>query len=198
MFVQKVKGFNTRELIYFLKTNPHFAQAIGFDPINNYVPSEATFSVLKKKFDLSLLDKIVSDSIQKGIQEGIFDPNHLCIDSYPIIFHSFFNNKKSQSKFKDYKEYYTHPIQANFGVKPVSNSKPVYDKFGNQKQAVSYFGFKAHTVSFFNLTIFTVVSPASHRDKNYAFLFLFILITLNLKGISLEISMFVIILPIVL
>jgi hypothetical protein len=42
LFVQKVKGFNTRELIYFLRTNLHFGQAIGFDPINNYVSSEAT------------------------------------------------------------------------------------------------------------------------------------------------------------
>jgi len=33
LFVQKVKGFNTRELVYFLRTNPQFAQAIGFDPI---------------------------------------------------------------------------------------------------------------------------------------------------------------------
>ena len=38
LFVQKVKGFNTRELIYFLRTNPKFAQTIGFDPINNFCP----------------------------------------------------------------------------------------------------------------------------------------------------------------
>jgi len=57
------------------------------------------------------------------------------------------------------KLYYSHPIQANFGVKPVSNSKPVYDKHGNQKQSISYFGFKAHTLSFFNVSIFTFVFP---------------------------------------
>ena len=113
---------------------------------------------------LSLLNK-------KGIDEGIFDPNNLCIDSYPISFRSFFNNKKSHGKFMNQKEYYSRPIQANFGVKPVSNSKPVYDKNGNQKQSISYFGFKAHTLSFFNVPIFTFVSPASHHDKNYAFLF---------------------------
>jgi len=45
LFVQKVKGFNTRELIYFLRTNLHFGQAIGFDPINNYVSSEASSSI---------------------------------------------------------------------------------------------------------------------------------------------------------
>ncbi|HHV00667.1 MAG TPA: hypothetical protein GXX68_00515 [Defluviitoga tunisiensis] len=38
MFIQKVKGFNNRELIYFLRTNPKFAQTIGFDPINNFCP----------------------------------------------------------------------------------------------------------------------------------------------------------------
>jgi len=156
-------------LIYFLRTNPKFAQAIGFDPINNCVPSEATFSVFKKKFDTSFLFEIIAHSIQKGIDEGIFDPNNLCIDSYPISFRSFFNNKKSHGKFMNQKEYYSRPIQANFGVKPVSNSKPVYDKNGNQKQSISYFGFKAHTLSFFNVPIFTFVSPASHHDKNYAF-----------------------------
>ena len=76
-------------MIYFLRTNPKFAQAIGFDPINNFVPSEATFSVFKKKFDTSLLFEIIAQSIQKGIDEGIFDPNNLCIDSYPISFRSF-------------------------------------------------------------------------------------------------------------
>ena len=158
-------------MIYFLRTNPKFAQAIGFDPINNFVPSEATFSVFKKKFDTSLLFEIIAQSIQKGIDEGIFDPNNLCIDSYPISFRSFFNNKKSHGKFMNQKEYYSRPIQANFGVKPVSNSKPVYDKHGNQKQSISFFGFKAHTLSLFNVPIFTFVSPASHHDKNYAFLF---------------------------
>jgi len=186
LFVQKVKGFNTRELIYFLRTNPKFAQAIGFDPINNFVPSEATFSVFKKKFDTSFLFEIIAHSIQKGIDEGIFDPNNLCIDSYPISFRSFFNNKKSHGKFMNQKEYYSRPIQANFGVKPVSNSKPVYDKNGNQKQSISYFGFKAHTLSFFNVPIFTFVSPASHHDKNYAFPLLHKTIDLlNLHGFNL-------------
>ncbi|WP_369826040.1 hypothetical protein [Petrotoga sp. 9PWA.NaAc.5.4] len=82
-------------MIYFLRTNPQFAQAIGFDLINNFVPSEATFSVFKKKFDTSFLFEIIAQSIQKGIDEDIFDPNNLCIDSYPISFRSFFNNKKS-------------------------------------------------------------------------------------------------------
>ncbi|MGY4688165.1 hypothetical protein, partial [Petrotoga sp. DB-2] len=90
-------------------------------------------------------------------------------DSYPIIFNSFFNNKKSHGKFKDYKEYYRSPLEANFGVKPVSNSKPIYDKYGNPKNAMSYLGYKAHTITFLNVPIFTVVSPASANDKNYAF-----------------------------
>ncbi len=82
--------------------------------------------------------------------------------------------------------YYSHPIQANFGVKPVSNSKPVYDNHGNQKQSISYFGFKAHTLSFFNVPVFTFVSPASHHDKNYAFPLLHKTIDLlNLHGFNL-------------
>ncbi len=84
------------------------------------------------------------------------------------------------------KVYYSHPIQANFGGKPVSNSKPVYDKHGNQKQSISFFGFKAHTLSFFNVPVFTFVSPASNHDKNYAFHLLHKTIDLlNLHGFNL-------------
>lgn len=59
IFVQKVKGFTVRELIHFLKNNPSFAKCIGFDPIINYVPSEATFSSFKKEFNPSYLDKVL-------------------------------------------------------------------------------------------------------------------------------------------
>ncbi len=52
MFVQKVKGFNTRELIHFLRSYPFFSQAIGFNPIANFVPPESTFSSFKKYFDI--------------------------------------------------------------------------------------------------------------------------------------------------
>lgn len=172
IFVQKVKGFTVRELIHFLKSNPSFAKCIGFDPIINYVPSEATFSSFKKEFGPSYLDKVIVFTVLKGIKEGIFDTGYLVVDSYPIIFNSFFNNKKSHGKFKDYKEYYRSPLEANFGVKPVSNSKPIYDKYGNPKNAMSYLGYKAHTITFLNVPIFTVVSPASANDKNYAFILL--------------------------
>ncbi len=57
-------SFNTRELIYFLRTNPQFAQTIGFDPINNFIPSEATFSIFKKKFDTSFLFEIIAQSVK--------------------------------------------------------------------------------------------------------------------------------------
>ena len=169
MFVQKVKGFNTRELIHFLRSNPFFSQAIGFNPIANFVPSESTFSSFKKSFDTSLLDDIIASTVKRGIDMGVFDPNNLCIDSYPVSFRSFFNNKKSYGKFKYCNEYYNSPLDADFGVKPVSNSKPVYDKHGNQKQSISYLGYKVHTLSFLNVPVFSVVSPASHHDKNYAF-----------------------------
>jgi hypothetical protein len=140
-----------------------------------YVPSEATFFSFKKKFGPSYLDKVIVFTVLKGIKEGIFDTSYLIVDSYPIIFNSFFNNKKSHGKFKDYKEYYRSPLEADFGVKPVSNSKPIY-KYGNPKNSISYpalcavsfLGYKAHTISFLNVPIFTVVSPASAHDKNYA------------------------------
>ena len=35
LFVQKVKGFNTRELIYFMRTNSQLVQTIGFDHFDN-------------------------------------------------------------------------------------------------------------------------------------------------------------------
>ncbi len=38
LFVQKVKRLNTRELIHFLRSYPFFSQAIGFNPITNFVP----------------------------------------------------------------------------------------------------------------------------------------------------------------
>jgi len=60
LFVQKIKGFNTGELVYFLRTNPILSKSIGFDSINNYIPYEAIFSVFKKKLDLSLLDDVIS------------------------------------------------------------------------------------------------------------------------------------------
>jgi len=172
IFVQKVKGFTVRELIHFLKSNPSFAKCIGFDPIINYVPSEATFSSFKKEFGPSYLDKVIVFTVLKGIKEGIFDTSYLVADSYPIVFNSFFNNKKSHGKFKDYKEYYRSPLEANFGVKPVSNSKPIYDKYGNPKNAMSYLGYKAHTISFLNVPIFTLVFPASAYYKNYALVLL--------------------------
>jgi hypothetical protein len=74
IFVQKVKGFTVRELIHFLKSNPSFAKCIGFDPIINYVPSEATFSSFKKEFDPSYLDKVIVFTVLKGIKEGINVP----------------------------------------------------------------------------------------------------------------------------
>ncbi|MGY4688162.1 hypothetical protein, partial [Petrotoga sp. DB-2] len=87
-------------MIHFLKSNPSFAKCIGFDPIINYVPSEATFSSFKKEFGPSYLDKVIVFTVLKGIKEGIFDTSYLVVDSYPIIFNSFFNNKKSHGKFK--------------------------------------------------------------------------------------------------
>ncbi|MBL5981076.1 hypothetical protein NAAC61_02715 [Petrotoga sp. 8T1HF07.NaAc.6.1] len=119
-----------------------------------YVPSEATFSSFKKEFGPSYLDKVIVFTVLKGIKEGIFDTSYLVADSYPIVFNSFFNNKKSHGKFKDYKEYYRSPLEANFGVKPVSNSKPIYDKYGNPKNAMSYLGYKAHTITFLNVPQF--------------------------------------------
>ncbi|TDX17502.1 MULTISPECIES: transposase [Petrotoga] len=74
IFVQKVEGFTVRELIHFLKSNPSFAKCIGFDPIINYVPSEATFSSFKKEFDPSYLDKVIVFTVIKGIKEGINVP----------------------------------------------------------------------------------------------------------------------------
>jgi len=71
--------------------------------------------------------------------------------------------------FKYCNEYYNSPLDADFGVKPLSNSKPVYDKHGNQKQSISYLGYKVHTLSFLNVPLFSVVSPASHHDKNFVF-----------------------------
>ncbi|HPU59716.1 MAG TPA: hypothetical protein PK553_01980 [Defluviitoga tunisiensis] len=40
------------------------------------------------------------------------------------------------------------PLDAEFGVKPVSNSKPIYDKHDNQKQSMSYLSYRVHTLSF--------------------------------------------------
>ncbi|POZ88873.1 hypothetical protein AA80_04675 [Petrotoga sibirica DSM 13575] len=61
-------------MIHFLKSNPSFAKCIGFDPIINYVPSEATFSSFKKEFDPSYLDKVIVFTVIKGIKEGINVP----------------------------------------------------------------------------------------------------------------------------
>jgi len=56
---------------------------------------------------------------------------------------------------------------------------------------MSYLGYKVHTLSFLNVLVFGAVSPICQHDKNYAFLFLFILTIVKLNEISLEINMFV-------
>jgi hypothetical protein len=61
-------------LIHFLKSTPSFAKCIGFDPIINYVPSEATFSSFKKEFAPSYLDKVIVFTVLKGIKEEINVP----------------------------------------------------------------------------------------------------------------------------
>ncbi|WP_146048829.1 MULTISPECIES: hypothetical protein [Petrotoga] len=55
----------------------------------------------KKEFAPSYLDKVIVFTVFKGIKEGIFDTSYLVVDSYPIIFNSFFNNKKSHGKFEE-------------------------------------------------------------------------------------------------
>jgi len=82
IFVQKVKGFTVRELIHFLKSNPSFAKCIGFDPIINYVSSEATFSSFKKEFAPSYLDKVITFTVLKGIKEGV---TSLSLPWFPLL-----------------------------------------------------------------------------------------------------------------
>jgi len=165
LFIKIIKNLSSvNELIFFLRSNPKLSQFIGFDPIRNKVPDESTFSKFRKSFNLDFLYGVISDSIFKGIQLGIFDTSTLCVDSYPIPFNSFFNNKKRFGKLVSFSSYYSNQIEADFGVKPISNDKPVYDKNGNPKKVLSFLGFKAHTVSFFNVPIFTVVSKASKMD----------------------------------
>jgi len=72
-------------------------------------------------------------------------------------------------KFKYCNEYYNSPLDADFSVKSVSNSKPIYDKYDNQKQSMSYLGYKVNTLSFLNVPVFSVVSPICQHDKNYGF-----------------------------
>jgi len=142
LFVQKVKRLNTRELIHFLRSYPLFSQAIDFNHITNFVPSESTFSSFKKPFDTPYTRWYYCFYRQKRYQYGFFDSNNLCIDSYPVTFRSFFNNKKILRKFKYCNESYNSPSDADFGFKPVSNSKPIYDKNGNQEHSISYLGAK--------------------------------------------------------
>ncbi len=53
------------------------------------------------------------------------------------------------------------PLDADFVVKSVSNSKPIYDKYDKQKQSMSYFSYKVHTLSILNVPVFSVVYTAS-------------------------------------
>lgn len=170
LFLKLVKRFSSiNELIFFLKNNPKLASNIGFDPIKNRIPHESTFSKFRKSFECNLIFHVIANTITPGIEMGIFDPSTITIDSYPILFNSFFNNKKSFNKKeeKDFNKYYTKPIEADFGVKTASNDKPVYDKNGKPKKAISYLGYKVNSVSFLNVPIFSIVTPASPNDLNY-------------------------------
>ena len=90
LFIKIIKNLSSvNELIFFLRSNPKLSQFIGFDPIRNKVPDESTFSKFRKSFNLDFLYGVISDSIFKGIQLGIFDTSTLCVDSYPIPFNSF-------------------------------------------------------------------------------------------------------------
>lgn len=111
-----------------MKSNPYIAHYIGFDLIKGYVPHKLTFSKFRKTFNIYYLYGVISDTFFKGIKEGIFDTSTLCIYSYPIIDNTIFNNKKRQGKFMHHIKYYKNTLQADFGVKSISNEKPVYDK----------------------------------------------------------------------
>ena len=82
-------------LIDELYSNPYLAQAIGFDPIRDYVPSESTFSIFRKSFDINIIYSLIADLLFRGISAGFISTEFLAVDSFPIIFNSHFNNPES-------------------------------------------------------------------------------------------------------
>ncbi|KAF2955288.1 MULTISPECIES: transposase [Marinitoga] len=161
------KIHSIRELINELYSNPYLAQIMGFDPIRNYVPSESTFSNFRKSFHINIIYSIITDLLFRGISDGFISTDLVIVDSFPIPFDSHFNNPKSFNNFSDdFSTYYSTPLDADFGVKPINDNIRFYDKHGNPKNIFFYVGYKGHTISFFNIPIFTIVTPASIDDKS--------------------------------
>ncbi|KLO22524.1 hypothetical protein X274_07925 [Marinitoga sp. 1155] len=170
ILIKIIKNLNsTSDLIDELYSNPYLAQAIGFDPIRNYVPAESTFSMFRKSFDINIIYLLITDLLFKGISAGFISTEFLSVDSFPILFDSHFNNSKSfklcnnANKFKDYYSL----LDADYGVKPISNDNvKFYDNNDNPKKVMFYVGYKAHVISFLNIPIFTIVTPASTSDSS--------------------------------
>ncbi|MBM7560254.1 transposase [Marinitoga litoralis] len=70
-------------LIDELYSNPYLAQAIGFDPIKDYVPSESTFSLFRKSFDVNIIYSLITDLLFRGISAGFISTEFLAVDSFP-------------------------------------------------------------------------------------------------------------------
>ncbi|KLO21511.1 hypothetical protein X275_09060 [Marinitoga sp. 1197] len=87
ILIKIIKNLNsTSDLIDELYSNPYLAQAIGFDPIRNYVPDESTFSMFRKSFDINIIYLLITDLLFKGMKlYHIYLSSKKC-RNYPAIY----------------------------------------------------------------------------------------------------------------